>query len=320
MKIVVGRTAMRLHESIPDFQRQFSGHTFVAALERDDILREAVDAHVLIGHPDRPVIAAAKQLKWVQAASTGVDAFMEIPELVNSDVILTNVRGTHGGPLSESVFGMIFYFTRELGNAALKQRERQWAMMELRPRMRELRGATMGIIGFGGVGRTLGRRAAAFDMRVIAVDKFPSNKPEFCEALWGMERLDDLLAQSDYVVMCAPYTKEAHHMISTRELALIKPTAMMIIISRGGLVDEAALMEALRANRLYAAAVDVFEDNVLKPESPWWDAPNTFVSPHIAGGSNLERDTILEIVTENLTKFLGGVRPLRNEIDKVKGF
>ena len=299
---------------------KFPGYEFLCCERREDLPEALVDADVLVGSISRELFLQAKKLEWIQASSTGINNFMDIPELVQSDVLLTNVRGTHGGPLSESVFGMIFAFNREIKNFVLEQRAHNWTMIKYRPGMRELRGSTMGILGFGGVGKTLAQRAAAFGMNILVVDKYPGEKPDHVTDLWGLDRLDDLMAKSDYLVIAAPYTREAHHMIAERELALLKPEAMVVIISRGGIVSEAALIEVLQEKRIRAAAIDVFEADVLPPESPLWDMDNVFISPHAAGGSNLERDTILEIVEENLGRFIRGDLPLRNQIDMTVGF
>ena len=320
MKVLIGRTAMRIHEAIPEFRKEFPEYEFIECLDTTKYAEAIVDADVFVGSVTREDFVAAKKLKWIQASSTGVNNFMAIPELVASDVLLTNVRGTHGGPLSESVFGMIFHFTRGIGGSIPKQAAHEWAGRDLRPRLLELRGSTMGIIGFGSVGTEVARRAAAFDMRILALDMYPGVKPDHVAELWGMDRVDDLMAQSDYVVVAAPYTSRAHHMIGPKQIALMKPTSMMVIISRGGLADEDALIDALKKGEISAVAADVFEENVLAPDSPWWDAPNALVTPHIAGGSHLERDTILGIVEENLGRFLRGDLPLRNQIDMQKGF
>jgi len=320
MKVVVGRTAMRLNEAIPEWEERFPGYEFVECNDRDSLAKVIGDADVIIGGVNRDLFLQAKQLKWIQASSTGINNFMDIPEFVASDCLLTNVRGTHGGPLSESVFAMIFAFNREIRSFIEEQKKHNWTMMTYRPRMRELRGATMGILGFGGVGKTLARRAAAFDMELLVVDKYPGEKPEHVAELWGLEGLNEMLARSDYVVITAPYTQEAHHMIDREELALIKPDAMIVIISRGGIVSEKALLEVLQEKRIRAAAIDVWEADRLAPESPFWDLENCLVTPHAAGGSNLERDTILEIVEENLGRFIKGDLPLRNQIDKQLGF
>jgi D-2-hydroxyacid dehydrogenase (NADP+) len=186
--------------------------------------------------------------------------------------------------------------------------------------MVELTDSTMGIVGFGTVGRALAKRAQAFDIRVIAVDLYPIDKTDDVDALWGLDRLGDLLCESDYVVVTVPYTPQTQGMIGAEQLALMKPSAVLIGISRGGIIDQEALAQALRENRLAAAALDVFKPEPLPADSELWDLDNLLITPHVAGGTQLEAQHILDIWCENLNRFLSGGFPLRNQIDKQRGF
>jgi phosphoglycerate dehydrogenase-like enzyme len=216
--------------------------------------------------------------------------------------------------------GMIFAFTRGIRDSILRQREHEWAIRAIRPKMVELTGSTMGIVGFGTVGRALARRAQAFDMRIIAVDLYRGEKPDHVDGLWSLDRLDELLRESDYVVVTVPYTPQTVGMIGAEQLALMKPSAMIIGISRGGIIDQEALAAALHGNRLAAAALDVFKPEPLPADSELWDLENLIVTPHVAGGTQLESQHVLDILGENLGRFARGELPLRNQIDKARGF
>ncbi len=321
MKILIGPNPMGLECALPDLEAAYPELTFVHCADREALVEAIADADVYVGWLNRDVFLAAKQLKWIQSPSSGVNYYFDIPEFVKSDVLLTSASGTHGPCLSESVFGMILAFTRGIRDCVLYQQHRDWeGARTVRPRLVELTGSTMGIVGLGRVGRTIARRAHAFEMRVIAVDLYPQDKPAEVSELWGLDRLDDLMRASDYVVVTVPYTPQTTGMIGARHLALMKPTAMLVGISRGGVIDQVALAQALREKRLAAAALDVFKPEPLPEDSELWELENLLITPHIAGGTQLEGAYILDILRENLGCFLRGELPLRNQADKDRGF
>jgi len=157
-------------------------------------------------------------------------------------------------------------------------------------------------------------------MRVVAVDVTPGPPPAGVERVAGLDGLGALLAESDYVVVTVPWTRETSGMIGAAEIARMKPGAMLVGISRGGIIDEGALVAALRAGRLAAAALDVTSTEPLPNDSPLWDVPNLLITPHVAGGTQFEASHILEIFAENLGRFIRGESPLRNQVDKARGF
>jgi D-2-hydroxyacid dehydrogenase (NADP+) len=320
MKVLIGGNSMGLEQAIPDLQAKHPDIEFVHCPSRDETAGWISDVDIYLGWLDRAAFLEAKKLKWIQSPSTGVNYFLAIPELAESDVLLTSAIGTHGPCLAESVLGMIFAFTRGIRDAIFAQQKHEWAIRQIRPRLVELTASTMGIIGFGNLGRSLAKRAQAFDVRIIATDVFPNHKPDYVEALWGPDRLDDLLRQSDYVVVTVPYTPETDGMIGADQLALMKPGAMLIGISRGGIIEQGALAKALRENRLAAAALDVCSPEPLPADSELWDLGNLLITPHAAGGTQFERERVLDIFDENLERYLKGDLPLRNQVDKQLGF
>jgi len=311
---------MKLEAATPDLRQAYPKIEFVHCPDQAALPGAIADADIYMGWVNRDLFLAGSKLKWIQSPSSGIDHYLIIPELVTGNVLLTSARGTHGACLAESVFGMILAFTRCIRDSVLRQREHQWAIRELRPKLVELTNSTMGIIGFGVVGRAVAKRAQAFDMRLIAVDLYPGDKPDYVSALWGLDRLGDLLRESDYVVVTVPRTPHTRNMLGAQQLALMKPTAMLVGISRGGIIDQAALAQALREKRLAAAASDVFEPEPLPPDSELWDLDNLLITPHMAGGTQFEGQYVLEIFSENLGRFLRGELPLRNQIDKQQGF
>lgn len=320
MKVLLGPNPMGLEKALPNLKQEYPQVEFVYCAEQEALADAIKDADIYIGWLNSTLLLAAKNLKWIQAPSSGVDYYLKIPELMASDIILTSARGTHSVCLAESVLAMIFAFTRGVRDAVLRQQERVWAMHEIRGKLLELAGSTMGIIGFGTVGRALAKRAQVFDLRLIAVDLYPMDKPDYVSELWSFDRLNDLLRQSDYLVVTVPRTPETLGMIGAEQLALMKPSAMLVGISRGGIIDQVALAEALREKRLAAAALDVFEPEPLPADNDLWEVENLLITPHVAGGTQFETQYIVDIFRVNLERFMRGDLPLRNQIDKQLGF
>ena len=319
MKVLIGPNIMGLEKHIPELQAAFPHVEFAYHADRATLASVMGDVDIYFGWLGRDEFLAAKRVKWVQSPSTGVNYFLQIPELKQGRVILTGARGTHSAGLAESVFGMILAFTRGIRESVQLQPQHKWAMREVRAKLLELTGSTLGLVGFGALARATAKRAQAFDMRVVAVDPYATDAPGYVE-LWGMDRLNDLLKQSDYVVITVPDVPGVKGMIGAEQMALMKPSAMLIGISRGGIIEQKALAEALRAKRLWAAALDVTEPEPLPADSELWDIENLLICSHIAGGTQYESKYLMEIFKENLDKFLKGKFPLRNQVDKEKGF
>lgn len=321
MKVLVGANPMGLEKAIPALREQFPQVEFDYCPDRGDQLTAMIpDADIYMGWLGAEAFAAAKQLKWIQSPSSGVNMFLDIPALREGDVLLTSASGTHAAAVAESAIGMILAITRGLWRAILDRPQKLWRPQPIRAKMVELTGSTLGIIGCGAIGRALAQRAKGFDMRVVAVDLYPSPGTPNVDEFWGLDRLDDLLAISDYVVVLVPFTPQTVNMIDAAQLAKMKPSAILVGISRGGIINQDALVDALRSGQLAYAALDVFMPEPLPAESPLWEVENLLMAPHIAGGTQLEGKYIIEIFTENLKRFLAGTLPLRNQVNKQAGF
>lgn len=320
MKVLFGPNMMGLEKGIPALKQAYPTIEFAHCPDQKALAAEIADAEIYMGHINREVFLAARQLKWIQSPSTGINYYLNIPELKDGPCILTGARGAHAACVAESALAMILAFTRGIRESIQLQPQHKWAMREVRSRLIELSRLTMGIIAFGSIGRALAKRAKAFDMHVIVADAFPPARPEFVDEMWGIDRLDDLLRQSDIVVVAAPWSPEAQGMIGAAQIALMKPTAMLVGISRGGIIDQVALAQALREKKIACAALDVFEPEPLPADNELWDIENLLVASHIAGGTQYEAEHLLEIFNENLGKYLRGDLPLRNQADKQKGY
>lgn len=320
MKVLIGPNGMGLEAGLPELRERYPRLTFEHCAERAEVGTAIADAEVYVGWLDGETFAQAKRLRWIQSPSSGVNHYLVIPELVRGEVLLTSASGTHAACLAESTLGMILAFTRGIRDAVLYQAEHQWANRAIRPKLVELTGSTMGIVGLGRVGCALAERAHAFGMRVVAVDLYPAHQPDCVSELMHVDRLEELLRSADYVVVTVPYTAETEGLIGAKELAAMKSSAMIVGISRGGIIDQEALAKALREGRLAAAALDVTRPEPLPEDSELWDIENLLVMPHVAGGTQFEAQHVLEILTENLERFVRGDLPLRNQVDKERGF
>ena len=320
MKVLIGPNQMHIEQALQEMQQKYPDVEFVTCLDREKVVDCIGDADVYMGFLDTKTFQAAKQLKWIQSPASGVNYFLDVEGLREGDVILTSAAGTHGGSVAESAIAMILAFTRGIRPSIQYQPEHKWAMREIRVDLTELSGCTLGIVGFGQIGRALAKRMAGFDMNIIAVDLMPRDAPEYVSELWSLDRLDDLLAESDFVVIAVPYTEDTVDMIGAAELAKMKPSAMLVGMSRGGIINEDAMVKALRDGTIARAALDVFATEPLPEDSELWDIDNLLVAAHIAGGTQREYQNIMPIVLENLDRFINNQLPLRNQVDKTRGF
>jgi len=269
---------------------------------------------VIYGSVTPPLLAAAPALQWVHLTSAGVDRFL-FPEMVRHPAVMTNARGVAAVSIAEHAFALILAFTRGLPLAFRGQQERRWAA----PASIEICGQTLGIVGLGRVGHEVARRAAGFGLRVLAVDLNPVDRPESVACLWPPERLPDLCAEADILVNCAPLTPRTERMIGREQFARMKPSALLVNVSRGRVVDQDALVEALRAGRLAGAALDVMDPEPLPPDSPLWEMPNVILTAHSATRSQHFWRRMHELFCENLRRYVAG-EPLLNVVDKRAGF
>ena len=294
---------------------------FVHCNDRGALLAgELADADIYMGWLNRELFLAAPRLKWIQSPSSGVNYYLDVPEIVTGEVLLTSASGTHAAGVADSTVGMILAITRGLQAAAVDQANKVWNPGAIRPKLKELTGSTVGIIGLGAIGRAFAQRIKAFDTRVIAVDLNPNAASPHVDRVQGLDKLDDLLAESDYVVVLVPYTAQTSNMIGAAQLAKMKPDALLVPMSRGGIVDQNALIAALKAGTIGGVSSDVFCPEPLPADSELWTLPNSFIAPHIAGGTQFEGKYVLEIFTENLGRLLRNQLPLRNQVNKQAGF
>ena len=275
------------------------------------------EAEIIYGFmPPRNVIARSPKLKWIQTLSAGVDRTLT-PEIAASQVIMTNASGIHVVPISELVFAFILTFAKHLPQYFENQKLKKWEPYQ----SETLSGKTLGIIGLGNIGRRIAHLGKAYGMRVVGTRRHVREvcRARDCDVVYPREQLEQLLAESDYVVMSIPHTRETDKMIGEKELRTMKRTAFFVNIGRGKTVDEEALIRALREHWIAGAGLDTFQQEPLPPDNPLWDLPNAIVTPHMSGRTDDYMTKATDIFCNNLQRYLAGKR-LINLVDKKLGY
>jgi D-2-hydroxyacid dehydrogenase (NADP+) len=275
------------------------------------------DAEIIYGlRLPQDVIKKAPNLRWVQVMSAGVERFLDA-DMRESPVVLTNVSGIHAIPISEFVIGLMLMFVKQSPVCLELKQRRKWERIS--PVV--LANKTVGIVGLGSIGQQVARLARAFGMKVIATRRSSTEgaRARNVDLMLPPFRLTDLLRQSDFVVLSVPFTSETNMLIGEAELRSMKPTARIINVARGGIVDEQALIRALQAGWIAGAGLDVFATEPLPSDSPLWTLPNVILSPHVSG---TREDYVLaatRVFVDNLHRYLEGKR-LVNVVDKTRGY
>jgi phosphoglycerate dehydrogenase-like enzyme len=311
--------ATRMGDPYFDLLDDLEGVEIAWADGPDEVARKIADADVVYGWPKKEQFLAARRLKWIQAPSAGVEMLCAIPEIVESDVLITNARGAHARVIAEHAFAMLLTFTRGILRFEQDKDARRWRRDQEIPLVQEVAGWTMGIVGYGNIGRHVAQRAVGFEMEILAADLAPMPGAPHVAEVWGLDRLPELFERSDVVVVTAPLTPESRLMIGADLLGRMKPTAYFIVVSRGGIVDEAALADALRNGTIAGAGLDVFEEEPYPSSGPLWDIPNLIMTPHLAGASTQKDRRCVEIFRDNIVRFQRG-EPLVNLVDKRSGY
>jgi phosphoglycerate dehydrogenase-like enzyme len=284
----------------PDFRRTpDQEREWHAMLARTEVLWDFPQ------HEQRPLLALAPRLRWVQTTSAGVGPLVHRLGLQDSDVIVTTASGIHAQPLAEFVFAALLFHSKEIGRLQEEQRLRRWN----RFCGIELAGRTMAIVGPGRIGREVARLARAFRMRAVAMGR--TSEPAQAatlgfDRLYPRDELPAMLAEADCLVVCAPQTPETENLLGEAEFAALKPGAVFVNIGRGTIVDEDALLAALGNGTVAFAALDVFREEPLPPDSPFWTLPNVLVNPHSASTVDTENAKLVERFIANLGHFLRG--------------
>ena len=259
------------------------------------------------------MIGEMPKLRWVQSVTVGVDHWLERQDLTPQHV-LTAARGTHRVQMPENILGAIFHITKGYMGAALNQRESKWVRRVSEP----IAGKTLGILGLGAIGQELARKAAALELRVIGT-KRTVEPVAHVDKVYAPGQIDEVLGQSDYVVLLLPVTEATNNLMNKVRLARMKPTAWLINFGRGHLVVDEDLIAAVKAKTIAGAILDVFRTEPLPSEHPFWKAEGILVLPHIGGGHPTRDRMVAELFTENAKRFLAG-EPMKELVDRERGY
>lgn len=307
----------------------------VNAADAQSALAEIADAEAFFGKITPPLLAAAKQLRWIQSPTASLEHYV-FPELIEHPVVLSNMRGIYSDVIADHVLGYITCFARNLHVYLRQMPEGKWQPFGGGPILqpfatgpaddhpgnhshRRLADCSLGIVGLGHIGAEIARRGVACGMRVLAVDPRQTTAPEGVESLWPTERLDDLLAASDFVVIAAPHTPATEKLFRRPKFEAMRRSAVLINIGRGAIVDLADLTAALEEGLIAGAALDVCEIEPLPTDHKLWQMPNVIITPHVAAFSERIPERHLEMTLENIGRFARG-EPVLNVVDKAMWF
>jgi phosphoglycerate dehydrogenase-like enzyme len=290
------------------------GDVMVAGLEDSQLIEHAGDADAWLAGPFTPqILAAARKLRWVHGNGAGVEALL-FPELVRSAVVVTNGRGGHAVAMSEYALWAMLSWTRRLPALRRARERRRWTAVA----PEDLEGKTLGLLGYGGIGQAVAARARLLGVNAIALRRHPARDAGGAARVYGPDGLLPFLGASDFVFSSLPLTAETRGLLGEREFRAMRADAVFINVGRGQTVREPVLLRALREGWIAGAVLDVFEEEPLPPESPFWGLENVLVTCHSSGRSSHARQRVA-IFCENLRRFREG-RPLRNVVDKALGY
>ena len=325
--------AADIDETLIDRIRAVSPRLEVVGHRKGGPMDVVATAEVLLAQGWMPRPDQAPDVRWLQLMSAGADHAMKRPLVADTDVVVTTASGIHASPIGEYCMAMILALAYEVPRFLDLQARGEWLAPDLYV-PRTLRGQTVGIVGYGSIGRELARLAAGFGMRVVAVKRDPSTMVDdggftmpgtgdptgaIPVSVHPPEELAAVVADCDFVVSTLPGTPATTHLIDATVLGAMRSTAVLVNIGRGAVIDEAALVEVMTARRIAGAALDVFEEEPLPAESPLWSLPNVIVTPHISGNSDRYDAMVTDVFVENLTRYLDD-RPLLNVLDRSRGY
>lgn len=315
MQVVVGKELDA--DRFATLRAAFPDVAFASWLDTPDSMREA-DA--FIGRiPPEAYVLAGDRLRWVHSTGAGIDKIIAVPGIVESEIVVTNTRGAQAPFVAEHAFALLLTICRALPDFARDQRDHVFKPFGRGVPMDSLYGKRMLIIGMGNIGTAIARRALAFEMTVVGLDPHVTGHLGEDLSVLPMEHLDNELEAADVMVVAAPHTTETDNLIDARRIGLLRPGAIVIGISRGGIIDEAALAARLREGTLAGAGLDVYAEEPLPPDHFLWDTPGLVMTPHAAPNSPITKDLEMEITMENVRRFVED-EPLLNVCDKAAGF
>ncbi|CAN5912552.1 D-2-hydroxyacid dehydrogenase [soil metagenome] len=303
---------------VEDLKATAPGVDLVACRDQAEALEQIDDADATSGFGNAELIAKGQRLRWIQWNSAGVENIVFLPELQSSEIVLTNMQRVFGPPIADQAIGYLLAFTRQLEHFIQTKSQQQWMQRPYTIDFDELAGKTMLVVGLGGIGQEIARRAYGLGMTVLATDPKVLDCPRDVEELHRPDAIEKLLPRADVVVSAVPLTPESRQMFNASTFGLMKPGVLFVNVSRGGVTDTAALISALKSGHVAAAGLDVTDPEPLPAGHPLWDQ-NVIITPHSAGVSAGSDRRKHEVFKENLRRFSQGLM-LLNVVDKQAGY
>lgn len=291
----------------------------VRFFDSENVTQDEIDScEVLFGMVKRKIIANAKNLKWMQASFAGVDKYVNLDNFRSGNVILTNSSGAYGITISEHMITVLLMLMRRMPEYYELQKEKGWKMVG---EIKSIMNSTITVIGFGDIGENFAKRAKAMGATIRGVRRNANKKSEYADAMYSNDNILEAIDGADVIALCLPETNETNHIIGAEEIEKMKNDAILINVGRGTAIDEKALIEALKNNKLGGVALDVFEKEPLSEDSPLWNFKNAILTPHISGNTSLPLtcDIVVDIFCKNLVRYANNEK-LNNLIDCSKGY
>jgi phosphoglycerate dehydrogenase-like enzyme len=314
LKICFAHSAYRMADR---FAARNTGIAHVEVRDAEAYARALPEADVVVASMlwKNDLLPQARRLKFVQSISAGIDQY-DRDLMRKQGIRLANAAGVNANAVAEHAMALILALKRHLHTGRDNQTAKHWRGMisTISEREDELAGKTLLIVGLGRIGSRLATLAKAFDMRVVGLRRDASRGGEGADAVYGHDRLHEMMASADIVALACPLTPETTNLIDAKALAAMKPSAHLINVARGRVVDEPALITALQAKRLAAAGLDVTQVEPLAPTSPLWTMPNVLITPHTAGETQRYEDGVIDLLVENLDRLWRGEATLKNQI------
>ena len=317
MKVLIG--ALITDKFKQDLINEFSNLEFLFGETEQEEIELVADADIYMGNITREIFLASRKIRWIQCPGTGIDKILSIPEIIDSDVVVTNSKGPHTEPMADHGISMMLTFAHRLRDLWEDQKQRKWDLPYYDEKMIELNGSTMGILGVGGIGSAVARRASAFGINVYGVDVDPNAGGPEVKEIWGTDRLNELLSISDWFVVSVPYTSETDNILDRNRLIHLKNGGRLIVLSRGGIVNQSAVLDLLDNGPIAGAGFDVTDIEPLPKTDPLWEHPEVLISPHVSALTTEMWDGRREIFKENLRRYIAN-EPFIYVCDKTAGY
>ncbi|MDF2514642.1 MAG: hypothetical protein K0S04_4508 [Herbinix sp.] len=316
--LIITETIFQMKEEYKEQIKALSPKVSLMVVSSKEVTDEMLEkAEVIFGWPQENQLKIAKNLKWLHLPSAGADGYTTYELYCNQEEIkITNSSGVFGLPIAEHIFAMILSHNHNLQDYAYHKTEKKWRRIHT---TKDFYASTIGIIGLGDIGTEVAKRAKAWGARVLAVKRTIGKTPDYIDQLYCLEEMDEVLKQSDYVVLALPNTAKTVGLISEQKLRMMKPSAFLVNIGRGVLIDQEALIKALSEGWIGGAGLDVTEPEPLPADSPLWELPNVIITPHASGGSPSNEQRRFQIFYQNLIRYQSK-QQLENIVDFKEGY